>query len=275
MKNLQINGATRKQGFTLIELLVVIAIIAILAAILFPVFGRARENARRSSCQSNLKQIGLAIMQYTQDYDELYPSAVQNDWFLTWAKTVQPYAKSTQVFMCPSDPDAGKGAPDSANPWQGVAISYAANAYHGYPGPTYSYTQLGPMGAFGEAGLSLSKITRPTESILVAEKWSSDIAKIAGSSPPVGPFNASGFGGNGMIGGGLSWNYTGTVIPGTNGSGTAYGTSINGAVSAGHLDTANFLFVDGHVKALKPLATNPNTNNYWDAPTNMWDAARP
>jgi len=62
-----------KSAFTLIELLVVIAIISILAAILFPVFGRARENARRASCMSNLKQIGLAIMQYTQDYDEKYP----------------------------------------------------------------------------------------------------------------------------------------------------------------------------------------------------------
>src|SRR5471030_268187 len=65
--------AGRKRGFTLIELLVVIAIIAILAAILFPVFARARENARRASCQSNLKQLGLATLQYVQDYDERYP----------------------------------------------------------------------------------------------------------------------------------------------------------------------------------------------------------
>lgn len=62
-----------RRGFTLIELLVVIAIIALLAAILFPVFARARENARRASCQSNLKQIGLSVVQYTQDYDETFP----------------------------------------------------------------------------------------------------------------------------------------------------------------------------------------------------------
>lgn len=69
----------RKQGFTLIELLVVIAIIAILAAILFPVFARARENARKSSCQSNLKQIGTGLMMYVQDYDETFPTE-RNRW---------------------------------------------------------------------------------------------------------------------------------------------------------------------------------------------------
>jgi prepilin-type N-terminal cleavage/methylation domain-containing protein len=70
---IEIRSAPRQRGFTLIELLVVIGIISVLAAILFPVFGRARENARRSSCKSNLKQIGLGIMQYTQDYDEMMP----------------------------------------------------------------------------------------------------------------------------------------------------------------------------------------------------------
>ncbi|RYG62324.1 DUF1559 domain-containing protein, partial [bacterium] len=91
----------RKVGFTLIELLVVIAIIAILAAILFPVFGRARENARRSSCQSNLKQVGLAMAQYQQDYDER-TLVVDEDNGLTWFNPLQPYIKSTQVFRCPS-----------------------------------------------------------------------------------------------------------------------------------------------------------------------------
>ncbi|HEX8551240.1 MAG TPA: DUF1559 domain-containing protein [Abditibacteriaceae bacterium] len=90
-----------RAGFTLIELLVVISIIAILASILFPVFARARENARRSSCQSNLKQIGLAVMQYAQDYDER--TLVQDeDAAYLWFKPLQPYIKSEQVFRCPS-----------------------------------------------------------------------------------------------------------------------------------------------------------------------------
>lgn len=88
-----------KYGFTLIELLVVIAIIAILAAILFPVFARARENARRASCSSNLKQIGLGILQYTQDYDERFPlQAAAGFW-----PGLKPYVKSDQIYKCPSE----------------------------------------------------------------------------------------------------------------------------------------------------------------------------
>ena len=117
---------SRKTGFTLIELLVVIAIIAILAAILFPAFARARENARRASCQSNLKQIGLGIMQYTQDYDERMPNQLHGFPYeggndvkdystgnpnvagtnslkgANWILMIQPYVKSWQLFKCPS-----------------------------------------------------------------------------------------------------------------------------------------------------------------------------
>lgn len=95
----------RHAAFTLIELLVVIAIIAILAAILFPVFGRARENARRSSCQSNEKQIALGIKQYTQDYDERFPNVPTTTPADSpgWAYAIQPYVKSEQLFQCPSD----------------------------------------------------------------------------------------------------------------------------------------------------------------------------
>lgn len=97
----------KKEGFTLIELLVVIAIIAILAAILFPVFARAREKARASSCLSNVKQIALAQMQYLQDYDSCFVP-VYNDNYgypdgrLIWAEQLRPYCKNDQIFACPS-----------------------------------------------------------------------------------------------------------------------------------------------------------------------------
>ena len=103
----------QRKGFTLIELLVVIAIIAILAAILFPVFAKAREKARQSSCASNLKQLGLGIMQYTQDYDETYPGQPYADggynscgWFdgiPSWLMGVEPYLKNRNgIGICPS-----------------------------------------------------------------------------------------------------------------------------------------------------------------------------
>jgi prepilin-type processing-associated H-X9-DG protein len=133
--------------------LVVIAVISILAAILFPVFARARENARRASCMSNLKQIGLGIMMYTQDYDEKYPQDriptaqtppdgvwASNLWF--WQQMIYPYTKSDQIYICPSSPITGQKPYDSQygintliTGWQG-ATSISLGAVNS-PSTTY------------------------------------------------------------------------------------------------------------------------------------------
>ncbi len=111
----------RRRGFTLIELLVVIAIIAILAAILFPVFAKARDKARAITCTSNLRQMGLAFFQYTSDYDQVFPPLPG------WKTTLQPYLKSTQINVCPSR---------STLPWyygQGYNLGCAAPFVQGVP----------------------------------------------------------------------------------------------------------------------------------------------
>jgi len=99
-----------RRGFTLIELLVVIAIIAILAAILFPVFARAREKAKQASCQSNVKQLGLAFMMYAQDYDDYLPACGVHNADGTralWTRLVDPYIKNNQIVNCPTKPQGG------------------------------------------------------------------------------------------------------------------------------------------------------------------------
>jgi prepilin-type N-terminal cleavage/methylation domain-containing protein/prepilin-type processing-associated H-X9-DG protein len=115
----------KRRGFTLIELLVVIAIIAILAAILFPVFAKAREKARQTSCLSNMKQIGLGTMQYIQDYDETYPGGagmgLGGAWNPAWWDEITPYLKNTQVFNCPSE-----SGPPNAN-GEVYPVTYGCN----------------------------------------------------------------------------------------------------------------------------------------------------
>jgi len=147
---------SRSSAFTLIELLVVIAIIAILAAILFPVFAQARESARKTACLSNTKQLGLAAMQYVQDYDEMYPAQPWDGGFMgskdndigqagkrmwIWPWQLMPYMKNKQILVCPSDPKRGKSrfhlySTDPTDCW-GVPtpISYGINiGMFGYGG---------------------------------------------------------------------------------------------------------------------------------------------
>ncbi len=144
----------RRSGFTLIELLVVIAIIAILAAILFPVFAQAREKARQISCVSNMKQVGLAVIQYTQDYDEAFPPAVQyanpGDPVgapVYWSSTtvIGPYLKSTAVLQCPDDSFQANKSSGAYAALKGsrtpVPTSYMVNAVTPYSDWGQSYTQ--------------------------------------------------------------------------------------------------------------------------------------
>ena len=228
--NFSSSASNRKSAFTLIELLVVIAIIAILAAILFPVFARARENARRSSCQSNLKQIGLGILQYTQDYDEKYPMRVWGgaggdiEEANSWRRASYPYIKSAQVFSCPSNTRNADDANDSTDARMAILPagsprfkrSYAINATGNVGGTT-------PSEYF--SGNSLSAIADSAGTILVGE-YSGGFPYIPLRDPDSRNFN-------------------------------------DAAITfQGHLGTDNFLFCDGHVKSMKVTATA--------TPTNMW-----
>ncbi len=236
----------RCRGFTLIELLVVIAIIAILAAILFPVFAKAREKARQSSCASNLKQAGLAMAQYCQDYDEMVcpfgtqppgytgPYALYPTW-MPWTELVRPYAKSGQVFICPSD--LTRPVPPLS--------SYAANhipsslaSGTAYKGSTVGMAIDGPHNWQAMAACAV-----PADTISVVEMNSYyEIWSVQYHLDGPNPLD--------LVNGGAS--------------------------PRRHNGVANYLFLDGHVKALPQGATRPHlysvqddtTPASWAAPAN-------
>ena len=203
------------KAFTLIELLVVIAIIAILAAILFPVFARARENARRASCQSNLKQIGIGILQYVQDYDERYPSTSMGytvtlptgNYTATWDTTIQPYVKSGQILQCSSDSKSGR----VTHPL------YGANSYRSYSAAKNVFGNYDPF-ATNEPPKSLAAIPAASLTVMVGHRTNADAS--GGNITPA------------------TWqNYVDLA-------------NLGNQVDFLHLETATYLYADGHVKAL-------------------------
>ncbi len=222
----------KKRGFTLIELLVVIAIIAILASILFPVFARARENARRASCQSNLKQIALGVFQYTQDYDERFPLRLVNasgDPVVSnganasnpfgWADSLQPYLKSTQIFQCPSE----TGAP----------VAATSGAFSGQVDPTAAgYTDYWFNSRL--SGQSQAAIDSVSQVVMNGD---------GNGSPSYYWYN--GCNANGNIA-----NECDPAIPSIMGLGRGHSR---------HLDGGNFAFADGHVKWYKGIVTSSIT----------------
>jgi prepilin-type N-terminal cleavage/methylation domain-containing protein/prepilin-type processing-associated H-X9-DG protein len=150
----------RRKGFTLIELLVVIAIIAILAAILFPVFARAREKARQSSCLSNIKQISLGALMYAQDYDEAVPESLDRDQHSYWFEKIMPYVMNEQVFVCPSTTST------SMTGWNYGLV----NQTSGYRGSTRTFTHPDGHSVAGRATpIMLAEVRAPAETAYISD----------------------------------------------------------------------------------------------------------
>jgi prepilin-type N-terminal cleavage/methylation domain-containing protein/prepilin-type processing-associated H-X9-DG protein len=275
----------KRKGFTLIELLVVIAIIAILAAILFPVFAQAREKARAITCASNMDQLALAVIMYSQDNNETYPQGGHAayggfwiDYNISWPKIILPYITSLAVYRCPDDSLANPIGND-AFIGAGNAISYNLNGFQrDYPAfGQGGYVQAGPIGTSDKPGLKDGQVNFPSQTILVAEVHSAD------TYASQGVINGTWFNAFPMQWrAGLGWSdqYNGS-IPDLKNAKASLGNPADptynpnngdGSVSADHDGMANFAFCDGHVAPMHPYATDPDCLNHPEL--NMWDAIR-
>ncbi|HEX2999987.1 MAG TPA: DUF1559 domain-containing protein [Armatimonadota bacterium] len=225
----------QKKGFTLIELLVVIAIIAILAAILFPVFARARENARKTSCLNNCKQLGTAFMMYTQDYDERLPMGANSS--SRWHRDIVPYTKNPGVMICPSKTN--------------YALGYGYN------------TNLGGWG-FARA---LAEIPAPADTALICDTAQCNTS-VTNNNDPVSWVDAQTGVTDWQVVFPTNWDGSGSLYT----TDDQWGNNSRRPV-ARHMETLNVIYCDGHAKAMNIkafLGPLPQGWAYGD-PRNSWD----
>jgi len=277
----------KTQGFTLIELLVVIAIIAILAAILFPVFAQAREKARATSCLSNEKQLATAAIIFAQDHDERFPGGATTctqysfgsftetvcqdpgGTGTTWAADIMPYVKNTGAFKCPDDSTKGVAIPGSTALTLPVSYAYNSDLV------TYTYTYTTNSYNFNYVGLTQAQLVAPVKTVLFAEAVNAEANILSKDETPAGVngnYSPAGDGSDyypimsswNCYNGGptcAKWDTGYIGIP----SGSAPSKPAFYKASTGrHSNAANYTMADGHAKFIRPESVSMGGYCYGD-----------